>query len=62
MTHRKRTREPEVIVFEEPRFIDVKRGREAAKEREKFLVMTDLSCQTSHCVHAGRGCVRRLIV
>ena len=31
-------KEPEVIVFKEPVFKERKRGREAAKERERFLV------------------------
>jgi hypothetical protein len=31
-------REPEVIVFQEPSFKERKKGREAARERERFLV------------------------
>lgn len=31
-------REPEVIIFQEPTFKRRKKGREAARERERFLV------------------------
>ena len=37
-TVRMTRREPEVIVFTEPVFRERRRGKEAAKEREKYLV------------------------
>ena len=45
---KKRKRDPEVIVFEEPTTSrKPRRGREAAKEREKFLVICDSACLCS---------------
>ena len=40
MSSRKRRKEPEVIVFQEPASssMGLKRGREAARERQQFLV------------------------
>ena len=34
----RRRKEPEVVVFKEPTFSSSKKGKEATREREKFLV------------------------
>ena len=44
----RRRKEPEVIVFEEPTVSSSKKGKEAAREREKFLVGCDTALQIAY--------------